>query len=257
MNPPALRAMMRGVLFRYGWDTRCRHIAPVRILREELARVPAAGGEPVVLDVGCGRLGVAAFLDRTPVMGVDLEPPDNVLANRAFTTGSIVDLPFADRAFPCVSCVDVLQDLSPEVREQGVAEMLRVARDVLVIAAPQGEAASRCDAELEHAMVARGVAVPPWVKVSRANPYPTVDAVVTAVRNVDRCAAISVTYSEQLRVSRVVRAAATRSSVLYAVANLAFGLLARAIPAPKSANAYRMVVCVRLSRSGDQPAANC
>ena len=175
---------------------------------------------------------MAAFLKGTEVMGVDLDVPRETLPNRTFTRASITELPFADSSFPYVSCIDVLQDLPLDVREQGLTEMLRVARDGVVITAPQGEVAERLDADFEHALRRRGATVPPWVGVSRANPYPTVEAVVAAIRRADPSTAISVSYGEPERVSRLVRAAAVRSTALYAVANLAFGLLVRATASP-------------------------
>ncbi|MEY2517142.1 MAG: hypothetical protein QOJ89_4500 [bacterium] len=240
-----VRSVVGSILFRYGWDTRGRHTAAVALLREVTRELPR-DGPPRLLDVGCGRAGMAAFLDPIPVAGVDLRPPDKPLANRTFTLGSITDLPFPDSSFSYVSCIDVLQELSERERERGVAEMLRVARDGLVIAAPIGATASRSDAELERALLARGAAVPPWVRASRANPYPTLDAVLATIGRADPAADVRVSYCENIAVTRIVRAAAVRSSALYALANLGFGLLSRAIPDPDGDRAYRAVIFVRL-----------
>jgi SAM-dependent methyltransferase len=241
-----LRALLRKALFRFGWDTRNRHAVAARVLRAAIAQVPAGPG-PVLLDVGCGPAGMAAFLDHVQVVGIDIEPPGTELPNREFVQASIAELPFPDRSFPDVSCIDVLQELSPELREQGIAEMLRVARTALVIAAPQGEVADRCDAEFERALLARGAPVPPWVLASRANAYPTVAAVVDVIRASDPAAEVSVSYGEPVRISRLVRGAAVRSSALYALVNLAFGMVARGIPAPDAARGYRMLMIVRPS----------
>jgi len=242
----AIRGWLLGVLFRYGWDTRCRHYKPARLLRDATAGAFAGAG-PAVLDVGCGRAGMAAFLEDVKVMGVDLEPQQETLPNRDFTQASIVALPFADRSFPHVACIDVLQDLPEEVREQAIAELLRVARDGVVIASPQGDVAERVDIAFERALRARGAAVPPWVVTSLANPYPTVEGVVAAIRRADSGAEISVSYAEPARIARLVRAAAVRSRLLYAAANLCFGVLMRAMRAPGAAGAYRMLVIVRPS----------
>src|SRR4051794_25542134 len=155
-----LRAILRRLLFRYGWDTRGRHRTAARVLREATARRPLGAGPPL-LDVGCGRAGMAAFLTETEVMGTDLEVPEETLPNRAFTQASITDLPFADGAFPYVACIDVLQELPLDVRERGIAEMVRVAREGLVIVAPQGQVAERADADFERALELRRAPVPP------------------------------------------------------------------------------------------------
>jgi SAM-dependent methyltransferase len=241
-----LRALLRAALFRFGWDTRNRHAVAARVLRTAIAQTPPGQG-PMLLDVGCGRAGMAAFLEDVQVIGVDLEAPDSDLANRQFVQASIAELPFGDRTFAYVSCIDVLQELPSDVRVRGLSEMLRVARTAIVIAAPQGEVADRSDAEFEQALLARGAPVPPWVLASRANPYPTVPAVLDAIRQADPGAEVSVSYGEPVRISRLVRGAAVRSSALYALVNLVFGVVARAIPPPDATRGYRMLIVVRPS----------
>jgi SAM-dependent methyltransferase len=239
-----LRNALRRILFRYGWDTRCRHRDPARLLRRALADRPTGGG-PALLDVGCGRAGMAAFLSGVEVMGVDLEPPSESLPNRVFTLASITALPFADGAFPYVSCVDVLQDLAPPAREQAIAEMVRVAREGVVITSPQAEIAERADAEFQRAAHSRGVPAPSWVGTSLMNPYPTVDGIAAAIRHADPRADVSVSYAELIGGSRLVRAAAVRSRALYAVVNIVLGLLMPVMPRPDAAQAYRALIVAR------------
>jgi SAM-dependent methyltransferase len=245
------RAFLARLLFRYGWDTRSRHRDAARVLRELTATYPRGTGAPL-LDVGCGRAGMAAFLTETEVMGADLEVPEETLPNRAFTQASIAALPFVDATFPYVACIDVLQDLPLDLREQGIAELVRVAREVVVIAAPNGPVAERADADFERALERRRAPVPPWVRTSLAHPYPTSAAVVAAVRRAEPRAAISVTYAEPVRASRLVRAAAVRSSALYAFANILLGLLISVIAVPDGTEAYRMLIVARLGHSCDR-----
>lgn len=235
------------MLFRHGWDTRSRHGLAARLLKDAIAGLPVHDG-PVLLDVGSGRTGMAAFLKNIDVMGVDLEPPGETLPNLSFTQASIADLPFGDRSFPYVSCIDVLQALSPDVRRRGLDELLRVARDGVLVATPQGRVAARCDAEFERLLVARNAAVPPWVPESQAHPYPTLESILDAIHRADPDAEVAVSYNEPESICRVVRAAAARSDLLYATANLLFGLLLRAIPAPEPGHGYRVIVFVKLSK---------
>jgi hypothetical protein len=186
---------------------------------------------------------MAAFLD-ADVVGVDVEPPDQALPNRTFRQGSITALPFSDASFTHVACIDVLQDLAPGDRQRGVSELVRVAKEVVVIAAPNGDVARQADAAFLRALQAHGAPVPDWVTTSLAHPYPTVDAVLAAVREADPHATTSVTYAEPVRGSRLVRAAAARSRMLYAAANLALGLLLPAMRAPDESRSYRFLVVV-------------
>ena len=128
-----------------------------------------------------------------------------------------------------------------------MTEVLRVARDGVVIATPQGEVARRCDADFERQLLDRDTPVPAWIPESRAQPYPTVESVLAAIRRADPDAAVSVTYSEPAAVCRFVRTAAARSAVLYAAANLLLGLMLRLIRQPGATNGYRVIVFARLT----------
>jgi SAM-dependent methyltransferase len=237
----ALRQLLGKALFRWGWDTRCRHAAPIVVLRDA-TRASTSGEASALLDVGCGDGGMAIFLKNTKVVGVDLEPSDAVLDNRTFVQASITELPFADSSFRYVTCIDVLQALPRDIRERGLAEMIRVAREGLVITAPQGGVAASVDADYQRGLIAHGKREPDWVAESLANPYPTAEAIVAALPDAD----VTVSYGERAAITRIVHAAAARSSLLYAVVNLFFGVLRPLVPAPSSANAYRVLVVARL-----------
>lgn len=136
----ALKNLIRGALYRYGWDTRCRNLVSARAVRATLAaRSPVPQTSPALLDVGCGELGgLAAFLPGVKVMGVDLAPPAKPIENFTFKTGDITALPFSDRSFPVVSCIDVLEHLPLEARNRATRELLRVAECAVLIACPHG-----------------------------------------------------------------------------------------------------------------------
>ncbi len=209
-----------------------------------MADLPPTSG-PVLLDVGSGGAGVAAFLRGVPVVGVDIEPPEETVANLTFKQGSIMQLPFADGSFPLVSCIDVLENLPLAARDKAIAELVRVASHGVLIACPQGEVAERCDLAFRRALDDRGKAVPAWILEHQAHPYPAASAVIEAIRRADSDADVSLSYSEPAVVCRIVRAAAARSSALYAAANLVFGVLLRVIPEPDASTGYRMVVYAR------------
>jgi SAM-dependent methyltransferase len=245
-------ALLRRFLYRWGWDTRCRNLSSARLLRQALADA-SAGSRPALLDVGCGRAGLAAYLRDLEVVGVDIEPPEESLPNLVFRQGTITRLPFPDQSFPLVSCVDVLEHLPLDARAKAVDELVRVARDGVLIACPHGATAQSCDTRFKRALDAHGRPVPAWLSEHRAQPYPTVSAVAERIRHADREVTLSVTYSEPALVCRIVRAVAARSSALYAVVNLFFGAFARTIPEPGAANSYRMLLFARLGpRAGSQ-----
>jgi hypothetical protein len=66
--------------------------------------------------------------------------------------------------------------------------------------------------------------------------------VADSVRRASGDTSLSLSYCEPARVSRLVRAAAARSTLLYAAVNLLFGLLLPLIPEPSEETGYRMVL---------------
>jgi len=235
------RAFVRRLLYRFGWDTRSRHRMPVRILRKALAELRERSG-PLVLDVGSGRAGLAAFMPDVDITGVDLQPPSEDLPNLTFAQGTITDLPFPDGSFPLVACIDVLEYLSLESREKAISELVRVASYGLLIACPHGQLARSCDREYEEALLERERPIPEWITEPQPHPYPTARGVAESVRRASGEATVSVSYCEPAWVSRLVRAAAARSALLYAAVNLCFGLLLPLIPEPSEETGYRMVL---------------
>lgn len=244
---------LKHALFRYGWDTRCRNLIPARILRSVLANIPEQDA-PALLDVGCGEFGLADFLPDVSVIGVDIEPPQNVAPNFSFQIGSVADLPFPDCSFPVVSCVDVLEHLSPDLRERAVSELTRVASRAVLIACPHGHTAHDCDEDFRQANEMRGRSVPSWVSEHLRQLYPLASTVIeqlkVAASASGRIVKVSLSYNEPASICRLVRGAAVRSSLLYASANLLLGALLPLIPAPNAENSYRMVILAELSSGG-------
>jgi len=207
--------------------------------------------QPSLLDVGCGRLGVAAFLPHTKVVGSDVLPPTETAKHFTFVSGDATALPFQDRAFPAVSCVDVLEHLPPEARGQVIRECVRVASRTILIAFPSGERSRRFDLEYRQACANRRRPVPDWLEEHLRYEYPIAEQVADQVRRTaaqsGRRVSLTQFPCESLRVSRVVRAAASRSAFLYAIVNCAYGLSIRLIPTPHPAHSYRTILVAGLS----------
>jgi SAM-dependent methyltransferase len=248
-----IRNYFQTALYRYGWDTRCRNLIPARMLKTVLRDIPLRS-EPMLLDIGCGQLGVAAFLPHVSVMGTDIDPPTATAPNLTFQRGSITSLPFADQSFPLVSCIDVLEHLSPQDRELGISELVRVAADAVLVAYPQGELAAHLDEEFRRDCELHGKASPSWLVEHQRQPYPVNSTVVeqlnAAVRATGRRATISLSYCEPAGVSRIIRRAAARSNLLYAALNLFFGAMLPFIRSPNDSNGYRTIALIQLSADG-------
>ena len=107
------------------------------------------GGELKILEIGSGGLGIAPYL-KMPVTGVDVEfrPPFHPLLTRV--AGKAEKLDFADKSFDVVISSDMLEHLSPEMREKAIFEMIRVAKLGAAIGVPCGAEAAGHDRELRQ-----------------------------------------------------------------------------------------------------------
>lgn len=223
------------------------------LLRPLLERARRDDGRALLLDVGCGSRGVATFLPKVPVQGVDL-PQDDVTetADFKFKVGSILDLPFADQSFAYVSCVDVVEHLPTEIRERAIGELLRVAEHGVLIACPHGDQARRCDERFERGLRRRGRPLPSWLEEHLRQAYPTVESLSRelheAAQRQGRSIEIAVSYSEPALLCQAIRSTSMRSTLLYAGANLLFGLALPLVPAPGPDDSYRCVLMVSMSR---------
>jgi len=120
-----------------------------------------------VLEVGGGPGGIARYL-RRPVVGLESEvfQPDNPWLD--LRQGSILALPFPDRSFDLVLCVDVMEHLAAGDRLQAMSELLRVTRRRTWIACPVAEWAEEAERMLEQWFVAIQLPIPEWLQEHRA-----------------------------------------------------------------------------------------
>ena len=119
-------------LFDYPFD-HYQRFRPVATILEGL-RSHLGGNSLLLLDVGGGSGHLTPFLDGVRTFVVDVrryERPD-VLASGAA-------LPFAPASVDAVVCIDTLEHVPEEGRTRLLAEAARVARDLVVVAAPFDE----------------------------------------------------------------------------------------------------------------------
>ena len=128
---------------------------------------------------------------------------------------------------------------------------MRVASRIVLIAFPSGERSRQFDLEYQQACAKRRRPVPDWLEEHLQHEYPVAEQVAEqmrwAVEKSGRGVSLTQFPCESLQIARVVRAAASHSSFLYAIVNCVFGLLIPLIPAPRSAHGYRMVLVAELS----------
>ena len=138
------------------------------ILRELTPQLPPGGA---VLEVGSGSLGLGEFWAGTFV-GCDVNFSLRPVKNMRAVQCSGHELPFKDRAFDGVVVSDVMEHVPPGRRKEVVAEVLRVARKVVVFGYPCGPAAFQLDQKLYRDYQSRNLAPPVWLEEHMLHPFP-------------------------------------------------------------------------------------
>jgi hypothetical protein len=129
-----------------------------------------------ILEVGSGNIGVARYLKRK-VVGLERDfigPVDEWLEP---AHGNILDIPFADRSFDIVLCVDVLEHLSESSRSQAISELIRCARSKVIISCPCGSSAEEGERHLADLFRRSGVGVQGWLAEHITNGLPSVGSI--------------------------------------------------------------------------------
>ena len=111
-----------------------------RVVQEVLQLNPKS-----FLDAGCGEGFVATrvltALPGVALTGCDVSAEALDVARHAnpsarFVSGSVLDLPFADKLFEVVGCFEVLEHLRDDQPRQALAELGRVASRAVVLSVP-------------------------------------------------------------------------------------------------------------------------
>lgn len=106
------------------------------------------GKESKVAEIGSGSFGIAPYLGRI-IIGVDLRftEPYYPLVDRI--EASSINLPFKSNSFDTVICVDMLEHLNSKKRKIAISEMIRIAKQKIIIAVPCGKKAYSQDLILD------------------------------------------------------------------------------------------------------------
>ena len=155
------------------------HVRYARLLAQEPALFDP---DTTVLEVGCGPWGVALWLQR-PITGVerDLAEARNPLID--LVHGDITELPFEDESFDMVICSDVLEHLRRDERRSALHELVRVARDRLLVTCPCGEAAVRGEAAFAGFLGSLGVGRPNWLDEHLLNGLPNLGHLLSSLHD--------------------------------------------------------------------------
>ena len=115
-----------------------------------------------VLDVGCGPGALGLLEPHRRFVGCDVafERPRPPMVPVIGAGGA---LPFRDGAFDVVISLDTLEHVPAGARASFVADLARVGRRYLVIAAPCGRLAQWADRLLDRWYALRGFSTPGWL----------------------------------------------------------------------------------------------
>lgn len=100
-----------------------------------------------VLDVGSNGLGIAPYL-KEKVIGLDLSFDQPIAENLTAVCGSAEHIPFSDRSFEAVVCMDTLEHIPPKARDKVLFELIRVTTRLLCIGVPTDTLSHEQDKEL-------------------------------------------------------------------------------------------------------------
>lgn len=236
-------------LRRWNYDVRVRSYPVVReICKSDPTRRWA------VLDVGSGDTGLAALLPGRRVVSLDREFGRRPIG--PFIRGSALNLPFEDRSWDVVTCIDVIEHMTRTQRARALSEILRVSRKMAIVAFPFGGGARGADADMAAAYLASGLPLPPWLDEHLRQPHPEVESTEEVIREFGgaRIESIEHTYNESLLVQRFHRLLARRSMRGYQLSSVLCGMAAPWLARPlATSEAYRSTVIVTLGPQDEYP----
>lgn len=232
---------IRYLASRFSWDVLCRNMDVARLLISSVGR----GGQ--VLDAGCGNNSLAEHLRHYDMISLDLTIPSGLSEKGKFVQGSIIQLPFGDSSFSFSTSVDVLEHLPIELRNDAIRELVRVSDDGVILAFPNRRIGRFEDEKMFESLAKLNREAPSWLSEHMEHEYPdvteTISVIDEAILARSKFAVTHVVYSEDIRLTRLLRWLALRSTALYNTANVLLGLARRFIPNPQNEEgSYRSII---------------
>ena len=195
-----------------------------------------------ILDIGSGLNGVAAFVREGTVTLEDLAFNSDAQSRADFVVvGSMTNLPFSDNSYDLVVSCHAMEHIPSELRPVAFSEMVRVAREWVMISCPSGREAEQADKELAEWFRGTGRAIPGWLQDHLRFGLPDL-ATLSRLYNCrkETCYNISAELNtilirlESVRLFQIVSAICAEM-----IPDVAAFLLSRLFPGPK---AYDMVL---------------
>ena len=121
-----------------------------------------------ILEVGSGTVGLSRYLERSLIACdysfINHDDTRAKLNPRLIpVSAKAEELPFKDRAFDVVVCVDTLEHVKPGMRATALTEICRVASRAAIIAVPCGDYALDIDRRLAAYLESKGLDKPCWL----------------------------------------------------------------------------------------------
>jgi len=100
-----------------------------------------------LLDVGCGNGFIVNFLKKIDkykkLVGLDISSVALKSVKTEKVQGSVENIPFKDKSFDLVMCLEVLEHLSEKNFQKGISELQRVSKKYILITVPNKESLER------------------------------------------------------------------------------------------------------------------
>lgn len=101
-----------------------------------------------ILEIGSGARGITPYIPFN-IVGADVSFEDPIVGKLRPVYLKGTKLPFSDKSYDCVICVDMLEHVANDERQSVIEEMLRVTKKRLFIAVPCGKSSEEQDKELD------------------------------------------------------------------------------------------------------------
>lgn len=132
--------VLLGPFHEWNPDMAMRYLPIIRIIKAENLLAS-------ITDVGSGGQGIAPYVRRR-VTGIDTDFSPRAHPLLDPLNRSVLETGLEDRSRPCVISVDMLEHLPSDLRPQAVAELVRIAGRLLIVAVPAGAGAEAQDRQL-------------------------------------------------------------------------------------------------------------